>query len=112
MAKSCSRLDAGFDPAFAGLNAIAEFLQIAGAGLTRLSGFLQIIAVESEDRRRRIGSCSGLPLSRTRTSFTGEKQVIDLVLAAAAQNLRMGNDGKLADGRKGIRSGGPSLTRQ
>jgi hypothetical protein len=30
------RLDAGFDPAFAGLNAIAEFLQIAGAGLTRL----------------------------------------------------------------------------
>ena len=27
-------------------------------------------------------------------------------------NLRMGNDGKLADGRKGIRSGGPSLTRQ
>jgi hypothetical protein len=34
------------------------------------------------------------------------------ILAATAQNLRMGNDGKLADGRKGIRSGGPSLTRQ
>ena len=36
----------------------------------------------------------------------------EFILAATAQNLRMGNDGKLADGRKGIRSGGPSLTRQ